>query len=1013
MARLIRQFLTLLLAVAGVVLAQGGSVIISEIMYHPASHDSREEFVELYNQGANAFNLADWQFTSGIRYTLPSVVLWPGTYLVVAADVTAFTNRYPAVTNVVGGWLGQLGDHGQTIVLENLFGQREDSLSYATEGDWAQRRRGPDDHGHRGWVWTDGHQGGGSSLELIQPALPARHGQNWAASRTAGGTPGQPNSVARTNVAPFVLEVAHFPLVPRSTNTVTVTARLLDESPVGITATLSYRRDGDREFVAVAMADDGQHGDGAPGDRVFGARLPPQTNRTVVEFYIRAADVLGESRTWPAPVEPGKEQLANCLYEVTDTLYTGSQPLYRLLTTEAERQELAAIGAMPWYWSSDAQMNGTFISVEDNRTELRYLVGIRLRGSTTRAEAVKSRRVNFRDDETWHGKRAINLNAFNPHSQVIGSVLSRLGGLPGTEARLVQVRENDQQLATNDGPPFGSYAHVEALDSVYIRRQFSLDPSGNLYHPLGNANLDYLGEDPAAYSAPGYYVKDTNTRQADWTDIVELTRVLNTTPAETYGSEVRRVADADGWVRYFALNTLLGNMETSLGAGGPGDYTLYRGVNDRRFRLMLHDLDSLLGLFGGVEAPLFRATNNPAVRRFLTSPDFAPLYYADLLHLMDTLFLPENIHPIMDQFLGGYVPGSALQAMKNFVVARNNFVRSRIPLAFGVTTNLPVLNTYWVATNATLALQGSANAVHTRRVLVNGREATWSPWQGTWEVKEVPLLPGVNPVVVQALDASGQTRETQVVDVRFETGVSNSLSGTLEADTVWSVAGGPYWVTNDLVVPAGLTLRIEPGATVYFRTGKQLLVYGRLLAEGTAERHIRLTRPPDEIYVYNLWNGIAFSDTTQDNRLVYVDMGYNTRRAVALTNSTLLVDHATWFQTFQNIIWTQNSSLTVRDSVFPTIAWDEHVEGVGLLPGHHRLQRRTSARGDPASAQQRLHRWERRRPGLGWRRRSHRGQCFHAFSQEQQQHQRGRRHCHRRVPRSNDADHRGAERFLR
>jgi hypothetical protein len=933
--RCLSQCLALGLLTAGVASLRGGSVIINELMYHPASHLAREEYLELFNRGTNAFNLAEWKLTAGVRFTFPPVVLWPGGYVVVAADLATFTNLYPSVTNVLGPWVGRLSSHGETITLENAFGEEEDSVTFATEGDWSERRRGPDDHGHRGWVWASGHDGGGKSLELINPAQPSRYGQNWAASITPGGTPGQPNSTARTNLAPFILDVSHFPLVPRSTNAVTITARLLDESPLGVTASVSYRLDGAAEFIVTPMADDGRHGDGAPGDRLFGAILPAQTNGAVVEFYVTAADAGGLTRTWPAPVQPEGAQSANCLYQVSDSTYAGTQPLYRLLTTEAERQELAAIGALPWYWSSDAEMNGTFISDEAGHTELRYVVGIRLRGSTSREYAVKNRRVHFSDDQTWHRKRAIVLNALNPHSQVIGSVICRLAGLPGTEARLVQVRENDQQLATSNGPPFGAYAELEALDSVYAGRQFPDDSSGNLYHPLGDGNLDYLGEDQAAYSAPGFYVKDTNLREADWSDVVRLTRALNTTAPETYGSAVRQVAVVDEWVRYFALNTLLGNMETSLGQGGAGDYTLYFGVEDPRARLMMYDLDSLLGVFGGVDAPLFRATNNPAVGRFLTSPDFAPLYYSDLLRLMETTLAPQNFNAVLDQTLGGDVPAPALQAMKDFLVARAAFVRGHIPQALGLSTNLPVLNTYWVTTQPRLSLRGSAGVVQTRRVLVNGLEAAWQPVDGTWEVKDVPLLPGVNPVLVQALDSAGAAVQSQIVDVRFETGSSNAVGGTLTSDTTLSVAGGPHWVLEDLEVPVGVTLTIEPGATVYFRWGKQMRVFGRLVAEGTPERRIRLTRPPDEIYVYNLWNGIGFSDSTNDNRLRYVDMGYNTRKALALTNSTLLVEHATWFQTFQNIIWTQNSSLIVRDSIFPTIAWNEHVEGIDMPPEGH------------------------------------------------------------------------------
>src|SRR6185503_12866290 len=85
------------------------------------------------------------------------------------------------------------------------------------------------DNNASGWSWYSAADGFGSSLELVNTALPNGAGQNWAASTNLQGTPGAPNSVRATNVAPFILDATHFPSVPRSTNAVTVSARVQDE----------------------------------------------------------------------------------------------------------------------------------------------------------------------------------------------------------------------------------------------------------------------------------------------------------------------------------------------------------------------------------------------------------------------------------------------------------------------------------------------------------------------------------------------------------------------------------------------------------------------------------------------------------------------------------------------------------------------------------------------------------------------------------------------------------------
>jgi hypothetical protein len=131
----------------------GGPVLINEIMYHPISENSLEEYIELFNAGTNTVDLAGWRFVTGVRFTFPEVTIAPGAYLVVAANEAAFTNTYPAVKNYVAGWDGILSNSGQLIELADAQGQRQDSVRYADDGDWAVRVRDAVDFGHAGWTW--------------------------------------------------------------------------------------------------------------------------------------------------------------------------------------------------------------------------------------------------------------------------------------------------------------------------------------------------------------------------------------------------------------------------------------------------------------------------------------------------------------------------------------------------------------------------------------------------------------------------------------------------------------------------------------------------------------------------------------------------------------------------------------------------------------------------------------------------------------------------------------------
>ena len=54
------------------------TVVINEIMYHPISGLSDDEFVELYNRGPGPTNIGGWRFTAGIDFTFPPGWTIPG-----------------------------------------------------------------------------------------------------------------------------------------------------------------------------------------------------------------------------------------------------------------------------------------------------------------------------------------------------------------------------------------------------------------------------------------------------------------------------------------------------------------------------------------------------------------------------------------------------------------------------------------------------------------------------------------------------------------------------------------------------------------------------------------------------------------------------------------------------------------------------------------------------------------------------------------------------------------------
>jgi hypothetical protein len=711
-----------------------GQLVINEIMYHPASELDADEWIELKNIGAEPLDATGWQLTAGVSFTLPSVVVPAGGYLVIAANTASFLANHPGFGGtVVGGWTGQLSNRGEGIELHSAIGQIIDRVEYADEGDWALRRAaGP---GALGWDWIATHDGAGSTIELVQPLLSNNQGQNWTASPAVGGTPGVANGAADNNVAPLIVDVEHSPAVPRSTDPVIVRAELRDEAAAGFSATLFYRDHSTVSpgaYLSLPMFDDGTHGDLVAGDREFAATIAARPSGTVIEFYVRAVDAGGNARTWPAPTDDFETQGSNALYHVDDTIYNGPQAVYRLVMTETERAELESLDR-----SSNAAAHTTLIQFDGSDTNIRYNADLRYRGASSRFANPPTYRLNLPSDNKLNGVDAINLNSHYTYNQLAGSAIFQTNLLPAADATAVQLRINGINLAGAGSPQFGSYVAMEVIDSDFADRHFPSDSGGNAYRGLNHqARLDYLGPDPSNYVGP--YDKLTNASEADYTDIINLTNVLDNAPDATYIQAVEAVIDVDQWLKHIAIHTLISNNETTLANGFGDDYAMYRGLSDTRFVLLPHDLDTIVGQGdspGGVTDSLFRATQLPVLDRFLRHPQILPRYYQALATMIETTFSPDKFNPLLDNVLGGFVPQGTINAMKSFQANRNAYVLSQIPRSQSVTSSLPLVNGFpQSTTGSTTQISGTADALVTEKVIVDGIVANWNPSTGSWSM---------------------------------------------------------------------------------------------------------------------------------------------------------------------------------------------------------------------------------------------------------------------------------------
>ncbi len=282
------------------------NVVINELHYNPPTSqgdDNFYEFLELVNTGAADVALEGWTLT-GVAHTFAAGTLIPaGGYLVVAKDTATIQTAY-GLTGVVQWGSGNLDNGGELIRLQDAAFAVVDEVLYDDTVAW------------------DGPlvDGGGSSLELKNPALNNNTVSSWGASSTALGTPGAQNSIYENDAFPSVSDLAHLPLQPGTADLVTVSAQVVDDQGL-LAVTLSYSTGG--PLVQLPMTAVGS---------IWSAQLGPFSEGSLVTLTVAAEDDAHQVST-----------SASYSFYVTDHAVTDAE----LLFTEVQYTD-ACFGGADW-----------------------------------------------------------------------------------------------------------------------------------------------------------------------------------------------------------------------------------------------------------------------------------------------------------------------------------------------------------------------------------------------------------------------------------------------------------------------------------------------------------------------------------------------------------------------------------------------------------------------------------------------------------------------------------------
>lgn len=137
------------------------------------------------------------------------------------------------------------------------------------------------------------------------------------------------------------------------------------------------------------------------------------------------------------------------------------------------------------------------------------------------------------------------------------------------------------------------------------------------------------------------------------------------------------------------------------------------------------------------------------------------------------------------------------------------------------------------------------------------------------------------------------------------------VEGPITQDTFWMLANSPFILANNVTVYPNATLTIEPGVEVRFGGDIGLIVNGRIIADGTADKMIHFTSnklAPDR----GNW-GTILIDGTQPSLLTYCTIEWGTN-GVTVDSSSLSIQKCFVKSNSQNGIQINNGIVTVTNN---------------------------------------------------------------------------------------------------
>jgi spore coat protein CotH len=226
-------------------------------------------------------------------------------------------------------------------------------------------------------------------------------------------------------------------------------------------------------------------------------------------------------------------------------------------------------------------------------------VGVHFRGASSFFTVGEGRKrslnvsLDFANkDQRLGGYRTLNLLNSHTDPTFLRSILYyevARDYLPAPKANYVRVVIN--------GESWGPFVNAQQFNTDFTRDAFGSTKGARWKvpgSPRGDGGLTYVGGDVAEYKKR-YEIKSKDDPKS-WTNLMQLCRVLNETPADKLESALEPLLDIDGTLKFLALENVFINSDGYWVRAS--DYNLY--LDERgRFHLVPHDANETFRIPGG------------------------------------------------------------------------------------------------------------------------------------------------------------------------------------------------------------------------------------------------------------------------------------------------------------------------------------------------------------------------------------------------------------------------------